>query len=216
MLRTAYHAALEQTRAGLLRIAALCVDSVRMAARALQRGDAPLAARVIAGGDAIETLARNVEAACIEMIWKQQPVANELREIAGMLQIVADLQRIGVYAVEISKNAIKLADDVKKPAAGEAGAMADIAVAMLADAVRAYDQRSIEIANAVIGRGDEIDELHRSAITKLGAEMEADSATVAAGTTLLFALANLERVGDRAQNIAWRTLDIYASSNSEA
>ena len=190
---------------------ALCVDSVRSATRALERQDASLAARVIAGDDEIDTLWRSVEAACIEMIWKQQPVANELREIAGMLQIVTDLGSIGEYAVHISKAAIKLVDVAKKPASVEISAMASTALSMLADAMRAYSERSIELAGTVIERDDEVDNFHRSGIKKLGSEMETDAAVVAAGTVLLFVLADLERVGDRAQNIAWKTKDIYAA-----
>jgi phosphate uptake regulator len=38
--------------------------------------------------------------------------------------------------------------------------------------------------------------------------MQADSGVVPAGTILLFVLAIIERVGDRAQNIAWKTKDV--------
>ena len=210
MLRTDYHAALDRTRALVLRLGALCLDSVRSASRALDRRDAALAARVVAGDDEIKTLWRSVEAACIEMIWKQQPVANELREIAGMLQIVTDLGRIGEHAVEVAKSAIKLADVEKKPALDEVDAMAGTAVEMLAGAIRAYDEGSLELADKVIARADNIDDHHRLGIATVGSEMEADSMLVAGGTILLFVLADLERVADRAQNIAWKTKDIYA------
>ena len=178
--------------------------------RALERQDASLAGRVIAGQDEISALWRSVEAACIEMIWKQQPVANELREIAGMLQIATDLERVGEYAIDISRSAIKLVDVSKRPASLEVGAMAGVALAMLADAMRAYDERSIELADTVIQRDDEVDNFYRSGIKTLGTEMKTDSAVVNAGIVLLFVLANVERVGDRAQNIAWKTKDIYA------
>ena len=184
--------------------------------RALERQDASLAGRVIAGQDEISALWRSVEAACIEMIWKQQPVANELREIAGMLQIATDLERVGEYAIDISRSAIKLVDVSKRPASLEVGAMAGVALAMLADAMRAYDERSIELADTVIQRDDEVDNFYRSGIKTLGTEMKTDSAVVNAGIVLLFVLANIERVGDRAQNIAWKTKDIYAVEPPEA
>jgi len=196
-------------RASVLRLGALCLDSVRSASRALDRQNVAVAARVIAGDDEIKALWRSVEAGCIEMIWKQQPVANELREIAGMLQIVNDLGRIGERAVEIAKATIKLADVAKKPALGEVDAMAGLAVEMLANAIRAYDQGSLDLADKVIQRADDIDDHHRLGIATLGSEMEADATVVAAGTILLFVLADLERVADLAQNIAWKTKDIY-------
>ena len=60
-------------------------------------------------------------------------------------------------------------------------------------------------------RDDEVDRLYHSGIRALQVEMQQDPGVVPAGTLLLFVLASIERVGDRAQNIAWKTKDIYGS-----
>jgi phosphate transport system protein len=166
---------------------------------------------VIAGDDEIDDTRRRIEAACIELIWKQQPVASELRAIAGALQIVTDLERIGDYAVDISKNGIKLIDVPVRPASVEIGQIAAVAQTMLADAMRAYREGDAEVADSVIRRDDEVDMLYRSGIEALQSEMQADSGVVPAGTILLFVLATIERVGDRAQNIAWKTKDVVGA-----
>jgi phosphate transport system protein len=210
-MRTAYHQALDNARLDVVRLGALTLDAIRSATHALERRDGALAARVIAGDDEIDDIRRRVESACIELIWKQQPVANELRAIAGALQIVTDLERIGDYAVEISKNGIKLIDVPVRPASVEIGQIAAVAQTMLADAMRAYREGDTAVADAVIARDDEVDQLYRSGIVALQNEMQADSGTVPAGTILLFVLANIERVGDRAQNIAWKTKDVYGA-----
>jgi phosphate transport system protein len=206
-MRTAYHQALDNARLDVVRLGALTLDAIRSATHALERRDGALAARVIAGDDEIDDTRRRVEAACIELIWKQQPVASELRAIAGALQIVTDLERIGDYAVDISKNAIKLIDAPVRPASVEIGQIAAVAQTMLADAMRAYREGDAEVADSVIKRDDEVDMLYRSGIEALQTEMQADSGVVPAGTILLFVLAIIERVGDRAQNIAWKTKD---------
>jgi phosphate transport system protein len=210
-MRTAYHQALDNARLDVVRLGALTLDAIRSATHALERRDGALAARVIAGDDEIDDIRRRVEAACIELIWKQQPVASELRAIAGALQIVTDLERIGDYAVEISKNAIKLIDVPVRPASVEIGQIAAVAQTMLADAMRAYREGDTAVADTVIARDDEVDQLYRSGIEALQSEMQADSGTVPAGTILLFVLANIERVGDRAQNIAWKTKDVFGA-----
>ena len=207
-MRTAYHQALDNARLDVVRLGALTLDAIRSATHALERRDGSLAARVIAGDDEIDDTRRRVEAACIELIWKQQPVASELRAIAGALQIVTDLERIGDYAVDISKNAIKLIDVPVRPASVEIGQIAAVAQTMLADAMRAYREGDTKIADSVIERDDEVDHLYRSGIEALQSEMQADSGVVPAGTILLFVLATIERVGDRAQNIAWKTKDV--------
>jgi phosphate transport system protein len=210
-MRTAYHQALDNARLDVVRLGALTLDAIRSATYALERRDGALAARVIAGDDEIDDTRRRVEAACIELIWKQQPVASELRAIAGALQIVTDLERIGDYAVDISKNAIKLIDVPVRPASVEIGQIAAVAQSMLADAMRAYREGDAAVADSVIERDDEVDQLSRSGIEALQTEMQADSGVVPAGTILLFVLATIERVGDRAQNIAWKTKDVVGA-----
>ncbi len=174
-MRTAYHQALDNARLDVVRLGALTLDAIRSATHALERRDGALAARVIAGDDEIDDTRRRVESACIELIWKQQPVASELRAIAGALQIVTDLERIGDYAVDISKNAIKLIDVPIRPASVEIGQIAAVAQTMLADAMRAYREGDAVVADSVIERDDEVDRLYRSGIEALQSEMQADS-----------------------------------------
>jgi phosphate transport system protein len=136
-VRTAYHEALEATRLDVVRLGALCGDAIRVAVEALERRDATAGARVVAGDDAVDDLRRRIESHCIELIWRQQPVAGELREIAAMLEIATDLERIGDYAVDIAKNAIKLADQSLRPHKVEIDRIASVAHGMLLDAMRA-------------------------------------------------------------------------------
>jgi phosphate transport system protein len=208
-MRTAYHQALENSRLDVVRLGAMVSDAIRTATQALERRDVVLAGRVVAGDDEVDDMRRHVEATCIELIWKQQPVAGDLRAIAGMLQIVTDLERIGDYAVDIGKNAIKLADVAVRPASVEIGRIASLAYEMLVDVMRAYSEGDSKLADTVIEHDDEVDALYRSSLEALQGEMQRDPGTVPAGTLLLFVVSIIERVGDRAQNIAWHTKDIY-------
>jgi phosphate transport system protein len=207
-MRTAYHEALEAARLDVVRLGALVGDAVAAAVGSLERRDTALAARVIAGDDDVDMLRRRVEQTCIELIWKQQPVAGELRQVAAMLEIVTDLERIGDYAVEIAKLSIKLTDVAIRPARVEIGRIAAIALEMLRETMRSYTERDAKIAEVVIERDDEVDALYARGIEALQDEMQADSGMVRAGTIMLFVLANLERVGDRAQNVAWHTKEM--------
>jgi phosphate transport system protein len=211
-MRTAYHEALEHARLDVVRLGTLASDAVHSAVSALEERDVDLAARVIAGDDEIDALRRQIESECIELMWKQQPLAGELRQVAAMLQINVDLERIGDYAVDISKNAVKLVDAPIRPAHVEIGRMGHEARQMVVEAMRAFSERSSELADAVIARDDHVDVLYHRGIEKLQAEMQADPAVVKAGTLLLFSLAVLERVGDRAQNVAWHTKEMVGTA----
>jgi phosphate transport system protein len=207
-VRTAYHEALEATRLDVVRLGALAADAIRVSVEALDRRDSSAGARVVAGDDVIDDLRRKIEAACIELIWRQQPVAGELREIAAMLEIATDLERVGDYAVDIAKNAIKLADVPLRPQKVEVDRIAGAAHALLLDAMRAYTERDNALADITIERDDEVDALYKRSIKLLQQEMQEDAEMVRAGTRYLFVLAALERVGDRANNIAWHTKDM--------
>lgn len=207
-MRTAYHEALESTRLDVVRLGALAADAIRMSVEALEGKDASLAAKVIAGDDVIDDLRRKVEASCIELIWRQQPVAGELREIAAMLEIATDLERCGDYGVDIAKHAIKLTDMPLRPARVEIDRIAGAASTLLVDAMRAYTERDAELAGRVIEDDDEVDKLYKRGVRALQEEMQADPELVRAGTRMLFVLAALERVGDRANNIAWHTKEM--------
>ncbi|MGH7727629.1 MAG: phosphate signaling complex protein PhoU [Vulcanimicrobiaceae bacterium] len=211
-MRTAYHEALEAARLDVVRLGALAADAVQASVASLERRDTTVAARVIGGDDDIDQLRRRVEQSCIELIWKQQPVAGELRAVAAMLEIVIDLERIGDYAVEIAKHSIRLADVPIRPARVEIGRIAAIALDMVRDVMRAYTEGDATLAEAVIARDDEVDRLYYRGIDALQEEMQADSGVVRSGTTMLFVIANLERVGDRAQNIAWHTKEMLGET----
>ena len=211
-MRVAYHEALEQSRLDVVRLGALVCDALQAAVASLEKRDTALAARVIAGDDDVDAMRRKIEASCIELIWKQQPVAGELRQVAAMLETIVDLERAGDYAVAIAKNAIKLADVPLRPARVEIGRIAAIALAMLRDAMRAYIEEDASIAQSVIDRDDEVDGLYSRGIEALQQEMAEDPAVVRAGTIMLFVLAALERVGDRAQNIAWHTMHMLGQA----
>jgi len=211
-VRTAYHEALEATRLDVVRLGALVGDAIRVAVEALDRRDATAGARVVAGDDVVDDLRRRIEGHCIELIWRQQPVAGELREIAAMLEIATDLERVGDYAVDIAKNAIKLSDQSLRPHKVEIDRIASVAHGMLLDAMRAYTERDQNLASAVIERDDEVDKLYKRSIKLLQEEMQQDPELVRAGTRYLFVLASLERTGDRAGNIAWHTKEMIGSA----
>jgi phosphate transport system protein len=211
-MRTAYHEQLQGTRLDVVRLGALAAEALQSAVASLEKRDTNLAARVVAGDDVIDDLRRKIESTCIQLIWKQQPVAGELLQVAAMLGIVVDLERIGDYAVDIAKNSIKMADVALRPARVEIGRIASIATEMLHDVMRAYTEGDASLASAVIARDDEVDKLYHRGIEALQQEMQTDPGVVLAGTMMLFVLAELERVGDRAQNIAWHTKEMLGAA----
>ena len=205
MLRVAYHEALEAADADLSKLGVLLVDALHHALKALERGDTALAARIITGADVNADLGRDIEAACVELIWKQQPVASELRSVTAMFEISSDLQRINHYVVDITKHAVRLAEHKARPAWPAVKKVADLAEKSLRGAVDAYRQRDGELAEIVAADDDEFEELYSAGITALQDAIRTDTDVVGPATEMLFVLTSLQRVGEHAASIAWHT-----------
>ena len=201
-MRVAYHEALERTRLDLTRLGVLVCDALEVAVESLEKRDTTLAARVVAGHDEVEALRSKIEASCIELIWKQQPVAGELQRIAAMLVTIIDLERVGDYAISIAKDAIKLDDEPTCPARVEIDRIGSTALEMLRDALRAFADDDVSLAKSVVARKGEVDALCSRAIEALQQEIAADARVVRAGTIMLFVLRSLERSASRAPNLA--------------
>jgi phosphate transport system protein len=163
-----------------------------------------LAARVITGADQTVELARKVEQACIELIWRQQPVASELRAVLGMFEISRDLQRVDHYIVDVAKHAVRL-QDAPEPATWNAvKGGADLTERDLKGAVEAYRLRDCGLAQDVLGDESKQEAIFVTGIKAIQQAIRNDAEIVTSATEMLFVLTSLERIGEHALNIAWQ------------
>ena len=221
MPRQEFERQLEALRTAVVELGETVLERLEWAAEALDAGDEALAERVIAGDDEVNERYLGIERACIDLFALQQPVASDLREVAGAYKIATDLERIGDLAVNVAEYAIDLERELYPEVALDD--LTETAVRMVEDAVVAYaeagdDWRCHELAD----RDNELDAMCAHAgevITRALLEHDATDAEDAEGlvadvTTLMLAVRDLERVGDHAVNIAARTLYITESDDS--
>jgi phosphate transport system protein len=209
MLRVAYHEALESTEVDLGTLGALLIDALHYAVKAVETSDAALSARIISGADQTTEIGRRIESSCIELIWRQQPVADELRRVTGMFEIVTDLQRINYYIVDIAKHAVRLADKSSANAPRETlREVAQLTETSLRGAVDGYTKRDLASARKVLDADVHYEKLYSSGIRKLQNAIRANTDVLAAATELLFILTSLQRVGEHASSIAWHTAEM--------
>jgi phosphate transport system protein len=208
MLRVAYHEALESAEQNLALLGALLTDALHHAIRALESADTALAARIITGADQTVDISRQVESTCIELIWKQQPIAGELRVVLAMFEINRDLQRVDHYIVDVAKHTVRLAG---RPPNATWIALKDMANLVESDVTRAiqgYRTRKPELADEVLADEERQEKVYVSGIEALQAAIRADAAVVEAATEMIFVLTALERIGEHALNIAWHAKEM--------
>ena len=170
----------------LLRLGSMLNTTISRALQSLASRDIALARQIVADDAEINALRFHIEEQCVHVIATQQPAASDLRAIVAAMNIVGDLER-----------------------------MADECRDMTTRALDAYVARDAEMARAVAARDDIIDELYQQIFRELLTFMLEDQHTISRALYLLFAAHNLERIGDRAVNIAERVIFLTSGEMKE-
>jgi phosphate transport system protein len=167
-----------------------------------------LAARVITGADQTEDLGRQIEQSCIELIWRQQPVANELRSVLAMFEICRDLQRVDHYIVEVAKHSVRMETAPSAGAWNVLDGPAALTERALTGAVDAYRNRNLEAALRVLAEEPQQDTEYVDAIKALQQTIRTDAEAVNSATEMVFVVTSLERIAEHSLNIAWQAKEM--------
>ena len=195
---------LDHLKGELLKMGSAVEESIAQAVRALVDRDDDLVETVLAGGDRIDDWEVHIEEECIRLLATFQPVASDLRLIAAMMKINYDLERTNDQAVNIAQRAQVLNRMPMLKPLIDIPRMSDLAQGMVKDALDAFVNRNVELANDVRRRDDLVDGLRdqvfRELLTYLHVVSEPD--TIDRAILLILISRHLERIGDHASNIA--------------
>ena len=175
---------------------------IELSVDALLSKDQGKADAVIAGDRELDAMEVAIEAAALELLALQQPMARDLRFIVGAIKVTSDLERIGDHAVNIAQTAQRLvALQTTITPDPEIEDMARRARSMLGDAIDAFLRGDGSLGRDVCARDDQVDALHDSVFRILLTHMMADPRTINPSLEYLLVSRNLERVADLATNI---------------
>ncbi len=177
-------------------------EAVHRSVEALKTRDLAASRQVIEDDDYIDLKQAEIEARCIDLIATQQPVARDLRSIIALLHIGVELERMGDYAEGIGKIGLSIGDEQTLKPLIDIPLMAQKATDMLTNSIDALLSRDTEKAQAVCDADDEVDALYDRVYHDLLEYMINDPDTVQRATYLLWVAHDLERIADRATNIA--------------
>lgn len=178
------------------------LSELEAALKSLLEADPALARQAIEEDASVNDLRTRINAEVASILARQQPVAQDLRDILASGRIAGDLERAGDHAKNIAKRALALGE---KPPAGTASQIARLEAKvrpMLSEVITAYGERDSAQAKAVWISDAELDQIYRDLFQHLLEEMQRDPRRIASGTHLLFIAKSLERIGDHATNIA--------------
>ncbi|KPV42251.1 phosphate signaling complex protein PhoU [Alicyclobacillus ferrooxydans] len=207
--------ALRELKLKLLKMGGDVQEAIRKSIQALQGLDAEVAQSVVDGDKAINREEHEIEDLCIRLIATQQPVATDLRKIVSGLQIATDLERMGDNAVDIAKSVIRLRGQKLVKPLVDIPRMAGIVDQMISDALNAYVESSLELAEKLAPEDDEVDHIYRKMVEELF-KIATNNPSVAEQTmSLAFIGRHLERIGDHATNIGEGVIYIISGERSD-
>ena len=173
---------------------------------ALKSRDLVESNQIVAEDDYIDQKRFEIEERCMDMIATQQPMARDLRAIIALMHIVVELERMGDYAEGIAKISLLLGQEPTLKPLIDIPRMADKATDMLRNSIDALTNRDLVKAQHVCQSDDEVDELYDQVYRELLLFMIQDPKTIERATHLLWVAHDVERIADRATNIAERVI----------
>jgi phosphate transport system protein len=186
----------------LLRMAALAEESIATAVAGLKDRDEEQVGKVFEIEDKINALDIEVDRRCLELLALKQPMAGDLRLIVSIDRIGSELERIGDQAVNTAQRAADLLSKPPLKPLMDLPRLADLAQAMVRDAIKAFVNRDDVLAREVCRRDDEVDALNDQIFRELLTYMMQDAKNIERAVDLILVGRHLERVADNATNIA--------------
>ena len=203
-MREQFQEELDSVSATLVQMAGLVSVAMKNATTALLTADLALAEKVIADDDKVDDAQHLLDAKTIDLMARQQPVANDLRALVTSLRMSADLERMGDMAHHVAKLA-----RMRYPATAvppelllTVQEMGRVASKIVGKAIDLIASRDTEAAKVLEKDDDEMDILHRKLFATLLDDNWAHGIETAIDMTLIGRY--YERFADHAVSIARR------------
>ena len=215
MTRDLFNAEIRQLQDEVLVLGSMAEKAILDSLEALRGGDREWSKRIIEDDRKVNKKRFEIEDRCIFVVASQQPMASDLRALASILYIITDLERIADHAEGIARINVMLADEPLPRKLGYIPSMADRAVAMLRDSLKAYIEHDVDSARQICDADDEVDRLQDSVYEESIKGMIDDPGTVQRNTYLIWCAHNLERIADRCTNICERVIYLVTGHMEE-
>jgi len=200
-LRLGYHRRLADINGKMIQLFGLVGEGLAAATNAVLCGDRDGARALVERDNLIDLLYRDVETLVNQELALQAPMATDLRFFLSTLRIVPELERSHDLVEHIARRAAPgLPEELTPRARGLIEQMGSIGVEMWRAAADAWFERDAGAYRRMVGRDDELDELHAN----LMAELAGGRISLPVAMDMALVARFYERLGDHAVNICQR------------
>ncbi len=200
-MRTRFDAELESLYVDMIKMGALSEDALSKLAAALGSDDRSMLGAVAEVSRQIDEKEREIEALCLRLLLRRQPVAKDLRTISSAMKMVGDIERIGDNAADIAE-IIPFLSVSELPKAIGLDSMIVSVTGMVTDAIDAFVHYDAAKALAVVGSDDIVDNAFDRAKSAITDMIRNGDKNAAEAPDLLMIAKYLERMGDHAASLA--------------
>lgn len=205
---------LENLNSKLLQLSSMVDTAIENSMTALYNRDTEMASEVIAADQIVNDIRYEVEDDALSLLATQQPMAGDLRKVIAAIHIAVELERIGDHAAGIATLVERLKNEEEIESLHKLPKMAKRAQQMVQTSVDAYINHDEALAFAMIAKDDKIDRQYRQLFRETMVAMRDDD-YIRRATFLLWVGHDLERIGDRATNIAERVIFMITGNHIE-
>ncbi|SMY07417.1 phosphate signaling complex protein PhoU [Flavimaricola marinus] len=213
---SAYDRDLEAIQAMIIKMGGLVEAAILDGTKSLVSRDLELAEKVRAGDKVIDDLEEKINEEAARTIALRAPMSKDLRIILSVLKLAGSLERVGDYAKNIAKRTSVLAE--LRPITGSDATLKRMGrdvQAMLKDTLDAFVARDAELAEDVINRDQDIDQMYNALFREFLTHMMEDPRNITACMHLHFIAKNIERMGDLVTNMAEQVVYVATGSMPE-
>jgi len=196
-------------RQTLIMMSSLANRNLALAMRALVERDEKLALSVEAEDSQLDELEVVVDELVINHMATHAPVATDCRFMLVASKISSNLERIADQATAIARRSLELNKEPLLKPLIDIPRMAQIAEGMLRDGITALIERKPELAQEVVKRDKEVDQINKQLARELTSFMLEDPSTITRALNLTIVARALERVADHCKNIGEEVYYLY-------
>ena len=185
----------------LLKMGGIAENMLHDAVQSVLNRDEELARRVILIDDTVDKLENEIEARCIQLIARHQPVAFELRYLTMTLKVNRTIERMADKCVSIARRSIELLEYPPMNPFVDLPSVTHLIQEMVKDALDALVNRNAELARELRERDSKVNTLYEQMYRELCSLLSDQPQHIQSGICYLLIFRHLERVGDLAANI---------------
>ncbi len=214
-MRKTFETEIQQLKDELLLMGSMVEQQVLDSVEALKKRDLDASKRIYEADAKINAKRYSIEEQVMILIATQQPMAHDLRLLASILEVSAELERMGDYAKGIATINLRMGEEPPLKPLIDIPRMAEKATDMLHRALTAFINEDVNAARAIPNEDDEVDGLYTQVYRELMTFVVQDPKNIDRANFLLWTAHNLERFADRVTNLCERTIFIATGELKE-